>query len=220
MAEDTGRRQQRQFALYARDTPPHTVFESFRPWVGDVEGGWDVNFLGVRTRVAFFSLYEELADFSQRRRVERDCRFRTRTTSSGSHLLESVMEAEGSFAMVELGAGWGKWIVNSVAALKAHNALPYHVVGVESEPTHFEWMKQHLEDNDVQLGNATLIEAAVAPKDGESGSMSARPQTGTGRASPRHPRMPRGADSTVCFAPPSGAGAHRAPTELSRASER
>ena len=68
--------------------------------------------------------------------------------------------------MVELGAGWGRWIVNGVAALRAQGTLPYHVVGVEAEPTHFAWMKQHLVDNDVDLRSATLIEAAVAKTDG------------------------------------------------------
>jgi FkbM family methyltransferase len=68
--------------------------------------------------------------------------------------------------MVELGAGWGRWIVNGVAALRAQGALPYHVVGVEAEPTHFMWMKQHLADNDIDLRSTTLIEAAVAKTDG------------------------------------------------------
>jgi hypothetical protein len=38
--------------------------------VGWVEPGWHVNFLGVRTRVAFFSLYERLADYSRGRRLK------------------------------------------------------------------------------------------------------------------------------------------------------
>jgi FkbM family methyltransferase len=166
VAEDSSNRQRRQFALEARDAPPHPVFDSFRPWVGDVEAGWDVNFLGVRTRVAFFSLYEELADFSHRRQVQAGLPVPNEDYFEWISLLESVMEAEGSFVMVELGAGWGKWIVNAVAALRAYNALPYHIVGVESEPTHFKWMKEHLEDNHVDLRNTTLIEAAVAREDG------------------------------------------------------
>ena len=69
-------------------------------------------------------------------------------------------------ALLELGAGWGRWIVNGVAALRAQRPLPYHVVGVEAEPTHFTWMRQHLADNDVDPRSATLIEAAVAKTGG------------------------------------------------------
>ena len=38
--------------------------------------------------------------------------------------------------------------------------------GVESEPTHFKWMKQHLKDNAVDARRATLVDAAVARDDG------------------------------------------------------
>jgi FkbM family methyltransferase len=166
MAEEMHGRRQRQSALEPRDAPPHAVFESFRPWVGAVEPGWDVNFLGVRTRVAFFSLYEQLGDFSQRRWVKVPHPIPNEDYLEWIALLEAVVAAEGSFTMIELGAGWGRWIVNGIAALKAHGELPHHVVGVEAEPTHFMWMKQHLADNDVDPRHATLIEAAVARTDG------------------------------------------------------
>jgi FkbM family methyltransferase len=167
MAEELDERRRRQFALDEGAAPPHPVLESFGSWRGRVEPGWDVNFLGVRTRVAFFSLYEQLADFSQARDVEAGPPVPNEDYFEWVTLLEAAVEATDSFTMVELGAGWGKWIVNGVAALRAVNGdVPYHVVGVESEPTHFRWMKQHLEDNDVDLRHATLIEAAVTRDDG------------------------------------------------------
>jgi FkbM family methyltransferase len=166
MTEDFRERQRRQFAVGASNTPPHRVFDSFRPWVGWIEPGWSVNFLGVRTRVAFFSLYEQLADYSQGRRFEAKLPVPNEEYFEWVALLEAVMEARDSFTMIELGAGWGRWIVNGVAALRAQRGLPYYVVGVEPEPTHFRWMKQHLKDNDVDFRRATLIEAAVARDDG------------------------------------------------------
>jgi FkbM family methyltransferase len=166
MTEDFRERQRRQFALRDSDTPPHRVFDSFRPWAGWVEPGWSVNFLGVRTRVAFFSLYEQLADYSQGHWFETKLPVPNEDYFEWVALLEAVMEARSFFTMVELGAGWGRWIVNGVAALRAQRALPYHVVGVEAEPMHFRWMKKHLKDNDVDLRRATLIEAAVARGDG------------------------------------------------------
>jgi len=166
MTDDIDDRHQRQFAIEKSDAPPHPVLEHFGEWNGWIDPGWDVNFLGVKTRVAFFSLYEQLADFSQGRQAAAGLPIPNEDYFEWITLLEAVVEAEGSFTMVELGAGWGKWIVNGVAALRAHSGLPYWVVGVESEPTHFKWMKQHLKDNSVDLRRATLVEAAVAPHDG------------------------------------------------------
>lgn len=166
IAHEIDKRHQRQFAVEKGDAPPHPVFERFPAWNGWVEPGWDINFLGVKTRVAFFSLYEQLADFSQRRQVSAGQPVANEDYFEWITLLEAVAEAQNSFTMVELGAGWGKWIANGIAALRAQRDLPYHVVGVESEPTHFKWMKQHLQDNAVDLRRATLVEAAVARDDG------------------------------------------------------
>jgi FkbM family methyltransferase len=166
MTEEIDQRHQRQHAIGKSDAPPHPVTQRFPVWNGWVDPGWDINFLGVRTRVAFFSLYEQLADFSQRRQVSAGRPIPNEDYFEWITLLEAVVEAERSFTMVELGAGWGRWIVNGIGALRAHGELPYHVVGVESEPTHFKWMQQHLRDNAVDLRSATLVEAAVASNDG------------------------------------------------------
>jgi FkbM family methyltransferase len=166
MKDDFGERLRRQSAVKARVAPPHPVFDAFRPWVGRVEPGWDVNFLGVRTRVAFFSVFARLADYPRGELIEAPKPVPNEDYFEWIALLEAVVEARDRFAMVELGAGWGRWIVNGIAALRAVGGLPYRVVGVEPEPTHFRWMTQHLKDNDVDLRRATLIEAAVAQDDG------------------------------------------------------
>jgi FkbM family methyltransferase len=167
VAEDLEKRHQRQSAVTGSDAPPHPVFEAFPPWKGWADPGWDVNFLGVKTRVAFFSLYEQLADFSQRREVFAGQPVPNEDYFEWVTLLDAVVTAQDSFTMIELGAGWGKWMVSGIAALRAYSGLPYRVVGVESEPTHFKWMEQHLQDNGVDTQQATLVKAAVAREDGE-----------------------------------------------------
>jgi FkbM family methyltransferase len=167
MSEDPAERRQRQSVVEPRDTPPHPVFDAFESWVGPVDPGWDVNFLGVRTRVSFFSVFARLADYPRGCTREAPKPVPNEDYFEWIALLEAVLDAQGSFTMVELGAGWGRWIVNGIGALRAQGNLPYLVVGVEAEPTHFEWMKQHLVDNDVDLRRATLIEGAVADADGD-----------------------------------------------------
>jgi FkbM family methyltransferase len=74
-------------------------------------------------------------------------------------VLEAVTRAEGHFTMLELGAGYGRWIVNAAAALRAYSGLPHSLTAVEAEPTHFRWLETHCRDNDV---DARLVHAAVA----------------------------------------------------------
>lgn len=82
-------------------------------------------------------------------------------------LLEAVCSASHRFVMVELGAGFGRWLVDGAAAyrqLQPDGELC--LVGVEAEPTHFRWLRQHMERNDIDLASAHLIEAAVSSKSG------------------------------------------------------
>jgi FkbM family methyltransferase len=78
-------------------------------------------------------------------------------------VLEAVTRAAGGFTMLELGAGYGRWIVNAAAALRAYSGLPHSLTAVEAEPTHFRWLEFHCRDNNV---DANLVHAAVAPSRG------------------------------------------------------
>jgi FkbM family methyltransferase len=88
-------------------------------------------------------------------------------------LLDSIAEARGRLTMLELGAGFGRWTVRAVAAMRMYRPdLTYHVVAVEAEPTHFEWLKLHMDDNEVATassnGRCKLVNSAVGASDGRS----------------------------------------------------
>ena len=83
-------------------------------------------------------------------------------------LLESVVAARKSYIMTELGAGLGRWAVRAACALQHHNQkLPFRLIAVEAEPTHFEWMKLHFSDNGIDPNQHSLVHAAVSDKPGE-----------------------------------------------------
>jgi FkbM family methyltransferase len=83
-------------------------------------------------------------------------------------LLEAVVEAEDRFTMIELGAGFGRWLVRGARAVRQyHGDLPTRLVGVEADPTHFEWMLQNFRDNGLDPAAHQLVEAAVDARDGE-----------------------------------------------------
>jgi FkbM family methyltransferase len=145
--------------------PPHSIFDRFPCWEGDVDPGWDVNFLGIRTRVAFFSLYEELGDFSQRHHLTTTAPVQNEDYFEWIDLLESVVDSRTCFKMIELGAGWGRWLAAGAAAAR-QVGLDYHLIGVEADPGHFAWMKRHFLDNDIALKKTERFEAAVAGEEG------------------------------------------------------
>jgi FkbM family methyltransferase len=128
----------------------HPVFERFAAGTGPVP-----NWVGVTTRREFFTL-------------ELDCVHISAPPIDTEYfewvdLLEAVVAASKRFTMLEVGAGYGRWIVNAAAAVRAYSQLPTSLVAVEAEPTHFEWLAAHCLDNDV---TAELVCAAVVPTPG------------------------------------------------------
>lgn len=143
------------------------VLEKFRPWTGTVPRGYFVYFLGNRARADYWAFPAEIRRLYDRERVE---------SFSGPSiddnifdwliLLEAVVEARNDFTMVALGAGWGRWLVAAALAVRQLSDIPIRLVGVEAEPTHFQWMKQHFRDNGIDPEDHDLIEAAVSSRNG------------------------------------------------------
>ena len=52
------------------------------------------------------------------------------------------------FTVIELGAGYGQWMVTSIMAYKAlHPNKPCHGMAVEADETHYEWLQEHVKRN-------------------------------------------------------------------------
>jgi FkbM family methyltransferase len=143
----------------------HPVFERFERWRGTVDAGWTVNFLGVRTRDEFNAGWPGFVP-SESRHVETGYPAFDEEYFEWVDVLEAVVGADGPFTMIELGAGWGRWLMIGAAAARRQNRRPCRLVAVEAEPTHYRYMRRHFADNDVQPEALTLIEAAVAAQEG------------------------------------------------------
>jgi FkbM family methyltransferase len=165
----------------------HEVFNKFKCWEGIAPAGFWVNFLGVKTAAKFlwtghppptkdrffkagYPPFEQRPLlFSPGEAPELEWIDAPFEYHEWIDLLEAVVHAEDHFTMIELGAGWGRWITNAAAALSQSNPLPYTLLAVEAEPTHFRWMKEHLANNGVDLACCELIEAAVTDQEGQVG---------------------------------------------------
>jgi FkbM family methyltransferase len=143
----------------------HPVFARFDRWSGEVKAGWTVNFLGVRTREAFSAGMTGVVS-SGDRWVDTEYPDFNEEYFEWIDVLEAALAATDSFTMIELGAGWGRWLMNGAAAARRDRDLPVRLIGVEAEPTHFSWLRQHFSDNGVDERTMTLIEAAVAAQAG------------------------------------------------------
>jgi FkbM family methyltransferase len=143
----------------------HPIFGRFQTWRGEVDAGWSANFLGVRTREEFTAGMTGIVS-SESRRVETDYPPFDEEYLEWIDVLETVVDAGEVFTMIELGAGWGRWLMNAAAAARQRDRLRVHLVGVEAEPTHFRWMQQHFKNNSVSAKDLTLMEAAVSAERG------------------------------------------------------
>jgi len=124
-----------------------------------------VDFLGTRSRTDYFTLLNPEPNARQENPVYPAF---DEEYFEWVDLLEAVAAAKGHFTMLELGAGWGRWTARGAAAAD-QLGVPYTLVAVEAEPTHFRWLTESLKENGVRLEVCRLLQAAVTAKDGTVG---------------------------------------------------
>jgi FkbM family methyltransferase len=156
----------------------HEVFSRYQRWSGVVPAGFEVDFHGARSRTAFFRMMQP---HPQDRDESPTYPPFDEEYFEWIDLLEAVALARGRFTMMELGAGFGRWIARGAAAARQRE-LPCHLVAVEAEPTHFEWMIQNLQDNGVGPEDCRLVCAAVTGKDGKVGFQTGDAATSYGQS--------------------------------------
>jgi FkbM family methyltransferase len=159
------------------------VVSRFRPWSGTVPAGYFALFLGSLTRADYWACSPEI-----RAKLDRE-RFEAYTGLAVDDnifdwliLLEAVAEARGEFTMAALGAGWGRWLVAAAFAAKQIEGLRIRLIGVEAEPTHFQWMLEHFRDNQIDPKDHDLIEAAVSGTSGEAWFYVGKPDSWYGQS--------------------------------------
>jgi FkbM family methyltransferase len=145
----------------------HPAVAKFPRWSGIIAESVVANWLGTTTKLEYTGL--AAGSGGERRVVPRLPAFGAEYFR-WSDLLEAVAGAGDKFTMVELGAGWGRWLVDAASALRqiGKAGLPIMLIGVEAEPQHFAWMRDHFVANGLDPAKHQLIEAAVAAKDGST----------------------------------------------------
>ena len=147
--------------------PENPLFSLLTPWEGRVPAGFVANVLGQLTDLRF--LVSDIPEFARADRYASPGPPRI-DSEAGEWLalFDAIKDARGQFTMLDLGAGFGRWIVAAGCAVRrcSPGVRPY-VIGVEAESTHFQWMQQHVMDNHFDEASCRLIEGAIDVEDGE-----------------------------------------------------
>jgi len=147
--------------------PAADVLDRFPPWQGSGEPGYWIDFLGVRTRCAYLpDTYGVLSGCVEGPPGQE--RAPLHETAEWIGTLRSVLEAEprGRLTAIELGAGWGPWLVGAAKAAGRIGIGEIHLVGVEGAESHMRFMLQHFADNGLDPARHHLLHGVAGPRDG------------------------------------------------------
>lgn len=140
------------------------LIRSFRRHTGPGAAGFVFDFLGTRTRTAFISHLKDTHDG----RVE-DYPIPTNfhaTALEWAGTLRAVAGAAGRFVIVEVGAGWGPWLVSAAFAAQQRGIRDLALVGIEGSRHHYEFLQAHLRDNGLRPEDHVLLHGVVGTADG------------------------------------------------------
>jgi FkbM family methyltransferase len=140
------------------------TFDRFRPAPVPTEPGFVTDFLNTRTRVAL--LWKDVHHLDGQRidpPIPSDYRAET---IEWLGLLRSVEDARNEYVAMELGAGFGPWLVSGAAAAKHIGIQSFRLYGVEADPDHFDFMRQHFRDNGIDPDAHFLLNAAAGARAG------------------------------------------------------
>ena len=135
------------------------IFAGFRNPNAKAEPGFVVDFLGGRTRVT--SLWDDARKL--------DGRLLDLPVPADYHaeaaewvgLLKTVQSAGARWAGMELGAGFGPWIVAGANAARLKGITDIRLCAVEADAGHFELLRRHVQDNGFAAESQRLFHAAV-----------------------------------------------------------
>jgi FkbM family methyltransferase len=139
------------------------LIKSFRRFGVRGTPGFATDFLGIKTRIAYFTHMDSFDGKVLKPPLPGDAHY---GGLEWAGTLRAVREARGELTVVELGAGWGPWLVVAAHAGKKCGIKKFNLVGLEGSRGHFEYMLTHFKDNGLDPAAHTLIHGIAAATDG------------------------------------------------------
>ena len=139
------------------------IFERFTRYQGPGKLGFVTDFLGTRTSTDFVASIRSMDGAVEGLPIPAN--FHAETVE-WIGALKAVISAGKRFVAVELGAGWGPWLVTSARVARGCGIDDVHLVGVEGDATHFQFMRKHFIENGLDPDEHTLLLGVAAEEDG------------------------------------------------------
>lgn len=146
---------------------PHHIVWKFPEWHGTAEPDSYRDCFGIRTRMRYMPApYMELAGTTQGKLAPNSIRAGLHDVVEWAGVLLGVLDATDSYTCVELGAGYGPFVVGSGLLAIKKGILKLRLIAVEGDATHVEWMREHFRDNALNPDHHKLICGVVGTYDG------------------------------------------------------
>lgn len=142
------------------------VIHKFAAFDGSGTRGFVTDFLGCRTQVAFVRAATQHDGCVEGYPIPANFHA---SACEWASVLRAVLDSpkREKMVVVEVGAGWGPWLVASHAAASQLGVEDVTLVGIEGSYEHVEFMRQHLSDNGIDPARHRLIHGVAAVNDGE-----------------------------------------------------
>lgn len=159
-----------------RPPPPHPIFNEFHRSPERFDNGFAINFMGTRRRQSFDShlgLHHPLQLASGGMEIMPGVDLPVRPSEDYFEWIDvlcAARYAQKRLVVVELGAGYGRWLAHAYAAAqRRRDSAPLEclLIGVEADAKKIENMRRHLADNGVPPTATRLLHCAVSDFDGE-----------------------------------------------------
>ena len=144
----------------------HPALLRFPPWEGEADGTFCYDFLGVKTDPRFRPQFRP----QPRGRLRVDYPPPHAGYFEIAFLLEAVLapREDRPFTMLEVGAGYGPWLVTAQRACALQGAPTARLIGVEMVPHHCKWMHEHFRNNGIAPEDHRLIHGAISDVEGHA----------------------------------------------------
>ena len=142
----------------------HPIFSSFTPFRGEMPPYFLGDFLG--TRVSHEFVAGQCEPITSVQHLDGPMPPFDEEYFEWISLLEAAAAAESAFTMIELGAGYGRWVVRGGMAAK-QRGLPFKLVAVEAEPAVYAWLPKHFANNGMPPAEHMLLHGAATESPGE-----------------------------------------------------
>lgn len=141
------------------------LFKQFQKYKGPGRSGFVTNFLGGVTDIRFLNLPVSHSGIVEDYPIPGNFHGETLEWVG---TLRSVLDARGTFTMLELGAGWAPWCVIGYVAAKQVGTGRINVIAVEGDAGHIEFVRQTFAANDISPDIGKIIHGAVGVTDGDA----------------------------------------------------